>query len=81
MEISVTERNSETGEYETRTVELDVPEMSASEAKFYQDQDDLAEACGEGHGDDVRFYDDHEHPLCSKHCYTCIKCGGIVQIG
>jgi len=27
------------------------------------------------------YYKDNEHPRCSKHCYVCIHCKGITQIG
>ncbi len=30
---------------------------------------------------EVRFYDDYEHPDCSKHHYRCGDCGKILQIG
>jgi hypothetical protein len=27
------------------------------------------------------FYDDGEHPQCSKHCWACADCNKIVQVG
>jgi hypothetical protein len=37
-------------------------------------------SCGNP-SEETNFYDDGEHPTCSKHCYTCVDCGKIVQIG
>lgn len=51
----------------------------------YNDSNDLEEqwcVCDEP-SEDVTFWDDGTHPLCSKHCYcyTCKKCNKIVQVG
>lgn len=37
-------------------------------------------SCGNP-SEDVRFYDDGEHPKCDKHCYECVDCGKIRQVG
>jgi hypothetical protein len=35
--------------------------------------------CGAPMG--VRFYDDNEHPVLTKHHYRCLVCRGVTQIG
>ena len=32
-------------------------------------------------GENVTYYPDGTHPKCSKHCWACNICGGIVQVG
>jgi len=29
----------------------------------------------------TRFYNDNEHPDCSKHHYRCLDCGRVIQTG
>ena len=30
---------------------------------------------------DSTYYPDNTHPKCRKHCYVCVRCKGITQIG
>lgn len=55
-------------------------EISKQEWKQIQAEAALWCDCGNPSGD-VDFYNDGEHPNCSKHCYTCKDCGKIVQVG
>lgn len=53
--------------------------------KRYADQitnitDEFWCKCSDPH-DDFDFYDDGEHPDCSKHHYRCKQCGKVFQVG
>ena len=30
---------------------------------------------------DTHYYPDNTHPKCKKHCYVCVRCKGISQVG
>ena len=55
-------------------------EISKKEWQAHKDMMNLWCDCGNPSGE-TTFYDDGEHPKCSKHCYVCNDCGKIVQVG
>lgn len=56
-------------------------EISEAQAKEIEDEKALWCNCEGDQSEDAIFWDDGEHPKCSKHCWTCRKCGKIVQVG
>lgn len=54
--------------------------VSEKELQAIQDADAMWCRCGNPSGD-ANSFSDYQHPTCSKHCYTCADCGGILQVG
>jgi len=59
-------------------------EMSAhhyvKEKLVKKDRERIWCKCKNNHFSTV-YYKDNEHPRCPKHCYVCLHCKGITQIG
>lgn len=55
-------------------------EMTAAGVRAKKAADALWCRCGNESGE-TKFFDDGEHPNCSKHCYVCLDCGKITQVG
>lgn len=55
-------------------------EISAARQKQLEAQAALWCKCGNPSGNS-QFFNDGEHPNCSKHCYVCEDCRKITQVG
>lgn len=81
MKIEVTEMVN--GKLTTKTVDLGPqPELERQmevARAAWAEEDKIAGDCA--HDGDVEYYEDGEHPRCSKHCWACKSCGAIVQVG
>lgn len=81
MAIDFSEGGKKWTRTEIRCIDCDGSgEISEAKAKAIEDEKALWCSCGNPSNDSI-FWDDGEHPKCSKHCWTCKDCGKIIQVG
>jgi hypothetical protein len=72
----------ENGQKTEEAVEIpltpEMEELQRQSAAFWKRHEEKSNGCAHEH---VDYFPDAAHPECQKHCYACIKCGAIVQIG